>query len=167
MSSASRVVPWVLSAVLAGAVGVTWFTMNMQLEQKNGELTDFRDKYNQLVSVANRKLQEANQQKATLVADANEKLHLASQPEVEIQVSFRKALLSSGNVAGLKNTAANTVAITAEIERPSSGAKRSYDLTLDPNQTTEIGEQEGWAFIAGDTIKVSQSDHKTLTFTAP
>lgn len=167
MSSVIRFVPWVLSSVIAGAFGLAWQQMNAQLEQKNSELSELKSKYNQLVSEANQRLQEANQRNADLAAEANEKLRLAQQPEVDVQVSFRKAILSNGNVVGMKNTAGSTIAIRAEISRPSSGSKRTYELTIDRGQTTEIGEREGWAFISGDTVRISQADHKALTFTSP
>ena len=167
MNNAIRFAPWLLTAAIAAAFGLTWQKMNAQIEQKNSELSELQAKYNQLVSEANQKLQEANQRNANLAAEANEKLRLAQQPEVDVQISFRKALMSSGNVVGVKNTAGNAIAITAEVSRPSSGAKRTFELTIDPGQTTEIGEREGWAFISGDKIQISQSEHKSLTFTSP
>lgn len=185
MSNAIRAFSWALSVVLAGALGFTWSSMSAQLDQKNNELIELQGKYNQLVSDANKKLQEANQRNmnlvaeandkleeasqrnASLTAEANEKIRLAQQPEVEVRVSFRKALLSSGNVAGLKNTSGITIAVIAEVSRPSSGSKRTYEFTLDPNQTAEIGEREGWAFVSGDKIEISQAQHKTLVFTSP
>lgn len=167
MSSAIRFAPWVLTAAIAAAFGVTWQKLNAQIEQKDGELTELQAKYDQLVSEANQKLQEANQRNANLAAEANEQIRLAQQPEVDVLVSFRKALLSNGNVAGVKNTSGNAVAVTVEISRPSSGAKRVYELTIDPGQTTEIGEREGWAFISGDKIQISQAEHRALIFTSP
>lgn len=176
MSDVGKIIPWVLSTVLACALGSTWFAMHTQLEQKDAELSDLRGKYRELAVEANRKLEEANKRyndtvvdankryNAT-VAEANQKIHAASLPEVGIQVGFRKALLSSGNVAILRNFSGQTIAITVAIERPSSGQNKGYELTLDPNQIKEIGGQEGWAFVSGDTIKISQPAHKDITFT--
>lgn len=163
----NKAIPWIFSVILACALGVTWFAMHTQLEQKDAELFGLRDKCRALAIEADQRLDLANKRYNELVADANQKIHAANQPEVEIQISFRKALLSSGNVAILRNFSGQTIAITVAIERPSSGQNKGYELTLDPNQIKEIGGQEGWAFISGDTIKVSQSAHKGSTFTAP
>ncbi|MEX8519484.1 MAG: hypothetical protein AB3X44_13315 [Leptothrix sp. (in: b-proteobacteria)] len=163
----NKAIPWVFSVILACALGVTWFAMHAQLEQKDAELSDLRGKCHALVIEANQRLDLANKRYNDLVADANQKINSANQREVEVQVSFRKAIFSSGNVAILRNVSSSTIAIAAIIERPASGQSKTYDITLDPNQFKEISGQEGWSFIQGDTIKVSQPARKGLIFTAP
>jgi hypothetical protein len=173
-TSKGQIGPWVVSAVLAIALGFTWVTMSgkveqkeVQLQQKDAQLTAMHDRYNGLVSDANRKLENANRQYNALADEANQKLRSANQPEVEVQAGFRKAVLHSGGVAVLRNMSRSTIGISAEIERPSTGVRRAYELTLDPGQTREIGSVEGWAFIGGDSIRISQPGHKPLTFVAP
>lgn len=165
---------WVLSAALAIALGFTWFSMNEKLEQKesqfqqkDAELSGLLSRYNGLISDANAKLENASKQYNALVSEANQKLQAASQPQIEVQAGFRKAVLNSGGVAVLKNMSSSTIAITVEVERLSTGVKKGFELTLDPGQTKEIGSLEGWAFIGGDSIRMSQPGHKSATFTAP
>jgi hypothetical protein len=102
-----------------------------------------------------------NLEKAVL----EKQLEAARLPESQVQVTLRKALVTSGNVAGIKNTSGQVIAITAEIERPASGLKKGFSITLDPGQTREIGGLEGWAFAPGDKIRVSQPGHKVLVVT--
>ena len=163
MNINSRAIPWFLAAVLAIIVGLMWFAM----ERKDAALADSREKYNQLISEANQKLSDANKRYNELATDANQKLRTASQPEVEVQVSFRKALINSGNVSMLKNISGRSIAIAVEAKRPSTGKSKKFDLTLDASQMKEIGEIEGWAFISGDTLRISQPEHKELVFKAP
>ncbi len=167
MSTVIRAVPWVLSTALAATLGFTWLSMDAQLERKTQELSDLQDRYKKVIAEANLKLEEASQRNAKLVATANEQIRLANMREVDVRVGFRKALLSSGQVAGVTNSSGGTIAIGIEIARSSSGAKRNYEFTLDAGQNAEIGEREGWAFISGDTLSVSQAERKTLVFTVP
>jgi Serine hydrolase len=60
---------------------------------------------------------------------------------LEVLVSFRKAMVSSGKVAAIKNASGQSIAVSVKIERGSSGVGRAYELTLDPGQAREIGER--------------------------
>jgi len=142
-----KFVPWLLSALLAVALFINWQTSSNALAQKDAEIQDFK----------------------RLAVDANKKLESASQREVSVQVSFRKALMSSGQVARLTNQSDQTVAVSVVAERPSAGKTKHFELTIDPGllHTKEIGELEGWAFVSGDTIKISQPGRRSLTFTTP
>lgn len=167
MSRAMKIIPWSLSALSMFAVLAIWMTYQQQLEQKDAELASLREQHNKLIAEANTKVEQANVILKKVTDDANQKLQLANQREVAAKVSFRKAMLSNGNVVGITNTSAETISLIAEIERRASGQKRSYDLVIDPGKSKEIGEREGWAFTPGDTIKLSQANHKSLIFTAP
>ncbi len=184
MSRAVQVFPWVLVVALSVGLGGVWFKLNDQLKQKDAELsalsqkldqvrsdafriiTEADQKHKALATEANQRLAEANGKFQELAAAANEQIELANLPEAQVSVAFRKALLSSGNVVKIINTSTTSIAITAEIERTSTGRKRAYDLTLDANHAKEIGEFEGWAFVSGDVITIRQAGHKVLTFTA-
>ena len=128
--------PWILVLLLAAALALAWLTH--LIESKNREL-------------------ETTHLRATIEQQ--------SLREVQVQVSLRKGVVASGNVARISNTSKEIVAITAEVERPSSGARRAFSLTLDPQQTKEIGGLEGWAFVPGDTVLISQPGHKAILVT--
>jgi len=167
--------PWAISAICVALVGFVWHDTRLKIEQKDAELASIKQQYDQLVSEANTKLEaahtkvkqlaeEANARIKEQADDANDKLQLANQREVQVGVKFRKAMISNGHVAVIANASSQTIAITVDIQRGTSGQARSVDLTIDPGRYKELGEREGWAFIAGDSIKVSQPGFKSLTF---
>lgn len=185
MSRAVQIAPWALSVVLSLAFGGTWFKLNSELVQAQNELADLKgqyaqlsqesakrqkeseQKYSALASEANQKLSEASNKLQEVTTAASQQIELANQPEAQVRVSYRKALLASGSVVKITSTSNEPIAITAEIQRPSSGKARSFELTLNPNQSKEIGEIEGWALVAGDSIKILQANHKSQVSTAP
>jgi predicted phage tail protein len=181
MSNASKYLPWGLSILLAISLGGVWVSSSQTIAQKDAEIAALQKQNVELVNESNTKLgklqEEANEKlkqlaevatsKVQQLADeANSKLQAANQPEVEVLVGFRKAMVSSGKVATIKNAAGQSIAITVNIERPSSGGSRTYELTLDSGQVKEIGEREGWAFIPGDRMIISQAGHKSMAYQA-
>jgi hypothetical protein len=192
MSRATQIAPWALSVILCLALGGTWFKLNSELVHAQSELADLKNQYAQLSDESTKRQREAEQKYSSLVSEANRKIseadkkiseasnklqevataasqqiELANQPEAQVRVSFRKAFLASGSVAKITSTSNEPIAITAEIQRPSTGKARSYELTLNPNQWKEIGEIEGWAFVAGDSIRIMQANHKAQLSSAP
>lgn len=159
MTKTIKYLPWLLSVVLAVLLALSWHSSQLKLEQKKMELASLREQYDTL--------NEANDKCKQLAYDSSKRLRLANQPEIQVHVSFRKAFLSSGIVARVENLSSQIIAMTASVERPSSGQKSIFDMTLDRGQSKEIGEREGWAFVPGDTIVVNQPDHKSRTFRAP
>ena len=168
--------PWAISAICVVLLGFVWHDSQTKIAQKDAELASMKQQYDQLVSDANTKLEaahtkvkqladEANARLKEQADDANEKLQQANQREVPVAVKFRKAMISNGHVAVISNTSSQTIAISIEIQRASSGQGRSIDLTIDPGRYKEFGEREGWAFVAGDSIKVNQPGFKSLIFT--
>lgn len=167
MAVSTKSAPWIISAALAGLLALSWYDTNQKLLQKDTEISNLKQRYSQLVIDANKKLADANTKVTQIAEEANAKIRLANLPEIPVRVSFRKALLGSGNVAAFQNSASETVAVTANIERPSTGQSRIFNLTIDPHLTKEIGELEGWAFISGDTVTLTQGNHKSLHIQAP
>lgn len=157
-----------LSVVLAAILVVMWTTNNQKNAALEAKIFELQAGQERLVNDANAKLKslndDANNKIKQMASEANEKIQAANQPEVELLVSFRKAMISSGMVAVLKNPTGSTEVFIVELERPSTGSSRRFDLTIDSNQIKEIGEREGWAFVQGDKIHVTQPDHKSLTF---
>jgi hypothetical protein len=100
----------------------------------------------------------------TLAADANERLQAANRPEATVVVAFRKALFTSGSVAAVKNSSARAIAVSVVAIRAGTSQQKQFELTIDGGMAKEIGERDGWAFLNGDTLSVSQSGHKPVTF---
>ena len=76
-------------------------------------------------------------------------------------IGFRKALMSSGSVAGLTNVSPSSVSLTVTASRPTTNQSKVFRFVVDSNRLKEFGEQEGWPFIKGDQLKVEQPGHKT------
>ena len=79
-------------------------------------------------------------------------------------VSFRKAIFGSGSVAMIRNSSSQSISVSLVAERSSTNQRRPFELTIDGGQVKEIGEREGWAFLNGDALKISQPGHKSLSF---
>ena len=176
-----KTIPWILSALLALLAGSLYFQKNSVTQAKDVEIRVLMEKSANLITEANSKLSQAEQkikqadlraQQVTtdtdnkiqaLASEANDKIQAASLPEVTIAISFRKALLSNGSVAILKNTSSQPTPMTLQFIRASTGQQRTVQVVIDPTRSIEIGEREGWAFLSGDEIKVSQPAHKTMS----
>jgi hypothetical protein len=157
--------PWVTSAVLTlGLVSMFLYFQDV-IKGKDSEIQALTQKYNLLAADANAKIATANTQLQRLAAEANEKLVAANQPEVSVLVSFRKAFFASGDIAVIKNISSQPIPVSLTVNRSSTGQQKQFELVFDGGQFKEIGEREGWAFLPGDTIQVSQPGHKSLTVT--
>jgi hypothetical protein len=179
----NKLLPWLVSAVLA----ITAISLHIHFTKivaaKDIEIQAANEKNALLVAESNNKLKaasekvnaaneklkqvatEANQKMQAISQEANEKLQAANQPEPTVMVSFRKAVMNSGGVATLRNTAPRTIALTIVATRPATSQQRQFDLIVDSGQVKEIGEREGWAFLSGDTLKISQPSHKSVSYT--
>lgn len=177
-----KYLPWLVSVLLVALLAVLWNDSQSKLAQKDMELQGLKQQYDNLVTQSNNKIAEvttkskmqydalvteANAQNKQLTEDATTKLQLANQAEIQVRVGFRKAMLKSGLVAGFTNLSSQSIAVSVNVQRGSSGQSRNFELTLDPGKPKEIGEREGWAFIPGDSLTVSQPDHKSLSVQIP
>lgn len=189
-----KLLPWFVSVVLAIAlvalhlhykdvIATQDTEHNAALAIKGAELKAANDKNASLVTEAENELKEARQrvtaaneklqQAATeartriqaLAAEASDKLQVANQPEPTVLVSFRKAFLGSGGVATIKNTSSQAISVSLLAIRTATNQQKAFELVIDGGSLKEIGEREGWAFLGGDTLKVSQPSHKSISFT--
>jgi hypothetical protein len=179
----NKSLPWVLVAALAIALGASVFYYQGVIKEKEAQLAVAEQKLAAADSESQARLKEADaklekansaiqkvsadarERLQTIAAEANKQISAASLPEARVAVTFRKAVLSSGNVAAIKNTSTQTAVFKLTVARPSTGTQKRFDLTLDSQRTKEIGEVEGWAFVQGDTLKIEQPEHKPLVLT--
>jgi hypothetical protein len=177
-----KTIPWILSALLAIATIGIHFQNKAIIEGKDAEIKLLNEKNANLISEANSKLSdaaqklkdadtraqqiaaEANNKIQALATEATEKLQAANQPEATVAVAFRKALLGNGNVAMIKNTGPQAAPLTLQFIRASTGQQRSIQVVIDQSRSVDIGEREGWAFLPGDEVQVSQPGHKSRSF---
>ena len=176
-------IPWIISIVLAVVLMAVFFHYEDVIKERDIRLDAASAKLSALTAESDAKLREANakaeraasavQQLATearsrietVTQEASQRLAAANLPEATVAVSTRKAVLSSGNVAILKNTSDESIGIFIVATRPSVNRQRRFEVTLDPQSAKEIGEREGWAFVPGDTVTVEQPGHKSRIFT--
>ena len=138
--------PWVLSVILAALVFLV-------LNNKNNEI----ERLNQQLAIANQQIAKANQE----ISKADRMVAAASLPEATIDVAFRTAMMGSGSVAVISNTSDEAIPVTVLITRESTGQTKNYDFVMNAKSGREIGHMEGWAFVSGDVVAVSQPKHKT------
>ena len=121
-------------------------------------------KVQQIAEEASTKVQEVSAEAAAKLdaarRESNARVEAASKPDTTVSVTFRKAILASGLVAGFRNTSKGPIEIGVTAVRPSTRQERQYRMVLDAQQAKEIGEREGWAFLPGDTVLVTQPEHK-------
>ena len=145
-----KLVPWLLSLLLAIVAGLLWFSgmqKDEDIAKQLAENTSLRDQYNALVD------------------DANRKLAYANLPAVPVTTSYRKGFIDNGYILQVMNTSDKTISFTLTIER--GAQKKEMPLTLDGKLGKNIGESEGWAFVSGDKFTVAMPDHKPWSGTIP
>jgi hypothetical protein len=159
-----KVSPWALSVLFALVAAAQWYGGT----QKDREIDRLQRSQDQLLASANAKLaavtEEANTKLAAITADANAKLVSANLPQVPVRISTRKAVFADGLVIGVENTSGSTIVVKLDIERSSSSKMTSLELTIDGGRAKEVGQNEGWAFVKGDTVTISEPDHKSMVF---
>lgn len=178
----NKFLPWAISAVLAIALIAVTVHYNGIVAAKETELQAAIEKNSSLsnqvstqlkaaddkINAANERLQqvaaEARTRIQALAAEANEKLQSANQPEPTVLVSFRKATFDSGSVAMVRNSSSQSISVSLVAVRLSTNQQRPFEVTIDGGQVKEIGEREGWAFLNGDALKISQPGHKSVSF---
>ena len=107
---------------------------------------------------------QANAKMEAVENEARNKLQAANLPEATVEVSFRKALISNGSVAIIRNRSQISTPLTIVVARPTTNQSRTFTRVVDGARMTEIGEREGWAFLPGDVVRVIQPEHKPQDF---
>ena len=130
---------------------------NQQKRDLQGQIAEADAKVQLVASEARAKVE-------ALAAEAKQKLAEANLPEVSAAVSFPKSAFSNGYFATVKNIGNQPTAFSLSIFRPSSGERRSMEVTLDAQKSKEIGQREGWTFLQEDRIFIKQAGHKSLVF---
>ena len=82
-------------------------------------------------------------------------------------LDFRAGGPGKGFVAQVENQSAEALPVTVEVQRPSTGEKKSFELSVPPRGIAEIGAGDGWAFTNGDTLTVSSGQFKPLSLRIP
>jgi hypothetical protein len=101
------------------------------------------------------------------IAAPEARLSEAEKPSLPVALSFRTALFGSGLVAIFKNTAPTSLEVAAVFSSQSTGQQRQVNLVIPPNGIQEIGHAEGWAFIAGQHIRLTNNRYRPAEYDVP
>ena len=153
---------------------------NLKLQAAGERVAAADAKAQEIAASAAAKVQEVSEQAAAVVqqvttqanasaeaqaAEARERLRAASLPEAKAEITFRKAMLSNGSVAVIRNTSSAAVPFTIFVGRAATNQTRQVSAVIDAGRFAEIGEREGWAFLPGDTVRITHPGHKAREFT--
>lgn len=92
-------------------------------------------------------------------------LQAASRPDLPIKLSFRRALLTQGQVAVMQNLSSRTLEIVLEVQSAATGAHFRRALVINPGQVGQFGPQEGWPFASGQIVTLSNPSFRSITAT--
>lgn len=83
-------------------------------------------------------------------------------PPLPVDVGYREALLGKGLVLEVKNLSNRTLTILAKLSNSTLQSEKRFNLTISPDETSEIGHLEGWVLVSGDQVELSNAEYKTL-----
>ncbi len=110
---------------------------------------------------------EADTKIKALTDEANTKLQALSKPDLPITARFGKPLLSNDLMATFRNNSATALEVAAVFTSPATGQTKQVTIVIPANGEKTILKGDGWEFAAGQTIKLSNNDYRTITFTVP
>lgn len=112
-----------------------------QLQQQQSDLASQRD--------------ELEQQQSNLQAQAAQ----LAKPDLPVQVSVHAALFGTGKQLEIHNLTANPLPITATFGRAGFPSV-TKELVVPARFQTLIGTQQGWSFLPGDTVSLSNPRYR-------
>ena|SRR5579883_1541381 len=159
-----RYVGWAVAAIL-GIVALALFVLLIatvsQLNAANQQVTALKSQVETAQADASAAKEDAEK--------AQEELDYQSLPEVPCTLGFvQPGLFSSehGSIASIENVDSEEAALNIKIERPSDGTSKTIDdFVIEGHQSRDLGEDQGWAFVSGDKITLSEGGHKSETWT--
>lgn len=82
-----------------------------------------------------------------------------------IDVSMRPSLLdSSTSVLQLRNVTGESLTVQLVMSNEDLNQKAVLDVAIGPYKTEEIGVLEGWSFVPNETVTISCSGYRSVTY---
>jgi uncharacterized RDD family membrane protein YckC len=78
-----------------------------------------------------------------------------TRPELPIKVSFRDSLLGPGKRAILQNLSDTPLAVIIYVHSPETGAQFRRAFFINAHCYGQIGQSQGWPFVAGQKVTIS------------
>lgn len=82
-----------------------------------------------------------------------------------IDVSMRPSLLDpSTSVLLLTNLTGRSLTVQLVMSNKDFNQKATLDVTIGPHKTVEIGILEGWSFVPNESVTISCSGYRSVTY---
>jgi septal ring factor EnvC (AmiA/AmiB activator) len=179
-----QVATFVLALVAVGA-GVFAFTqhsavtdLTAQLAAATADAKQAHDSASSLTAQLAATMKDAEQAHSEAAATAAQataeqqqlqstqsQLAAEARPDLPVNLSFRKALLSAGLVGVFRNTSSQELEFVLDLESPATGRHIRKSVVLNPNGFLEIGAQQGWPFAPGQRIMLNNPAYRPRAFT--
>jgi hypothetical protein len=93
------------------------------------------------------------------------KLAAEARPDLPVNLSFRKAMLSTGLVGVFRNTSSQELEFVLDLESPVTGRHVRKSVVLNANGFLEIGAQQGWPFSPGQRVILNNPAYRPRAYT--
>ncbi len=110
-------------------------------------------------------LQDQLMQRNTQLSQAN--TELARKPSMPVRISFRRAVMGSGNVVVLNTLIKADFPALVIFKSKSLGTTKTFQVNLHQNAPTELGHMEGATIYPGDEITVENQQFEAVSAVCP
>ncbi len=144
-------------AVITTIAGTTWGLFEYR---RSSHATEALTKANTQVARLEQQLATLGKELETVSARLND----LSQKTMPVSVIFRRAPSGNGLVTFFKNNAPAPIEISVLLSNPVTERRREVNLNLAPNGVQSIGEAEGWVFVPGHHVQVTNAQFGTVDY---
>lgn len=132
-------------------------TMKKDAEEIRAEAAGLHNQVQATEAQATAEQRQLQTTEANLAAEA--------RPDLPVNLSFRKALLTTGLVGVFRNTSNKELEFVLDLESPATGRHIRKSVVLNPNGFLEIGAQQGWPFASGQRIMLNNPAYRPRAYT--
>ncbi len=99
-----------------------------------------------------------------LATEANTKIQTLSKRDLPIILSFQKTFLTQELIATFRNLTSVDLEVAAVFTSPATNAQKDVNLVIPANGFIQFGKAQGWSFAAGQHIKLSNNEYRSLDY---
>jgi uncharacterized protein YfaS (alpha-2-macroglobulin family) len=164
-----------ITALIAVAAGVYAFTqhnaatdLTAQLAAATADARQAHDSTSSLsaqLATATKAAEERAASDQQHIQATETRLAVEARPDLPVNLSFRKALLSTGLVGVFRNTSSQELEFVLDLESPATGPHIRKSVVLNANGFLEIGAQQGWPFSPGQRVMLNNPVYRPRAFT--
>ena len=101
-----------------------------------------------------------NSQLRDTVQTANDVLKEQAKRDLPVSIQFREAMFGRNLVAVFRNNSSEAIEVSAVFTSPTTGQKLERNLVIPGNGVQEFGEREGWPFVPGQHVELSNRNFR-------